>query len=334
MSAESKLTLDSFVFEDGHRLEGVQIGYRAWGELDRSQSNAILVCHGFPAHSNAAGEWWPWLIGPGKVLNTEKYFVICVSSFANLTSGSSVKSTGPASLNPCTNVPYDGTFPTLSMLDLVSAQNEVLKHLDIQRLLLAIGPSMGAAQVLTRACNFPKSVAAVAAILPFCGSDIVAELSIRAWSEPLKLEKVPTETALVQAFVAMASDAVGAGALNTQFASADEALSALLGVSQKRAAVSHPLHFIRLCDALAAARLTPPPKDEKLPPILLAPASSDRLFPPSVADNLGRQLDQFGFPIKQVLLESDRGHLAGLTDHVLRLEPAIADSLCDAKSNI
>ncbi len=125
------------------------------------------------------------MIGPGKVLDTNRFYIICVSAFSNLDASDAVKSTGPASSNPATGQPYGAAFPKLTMNDLVHAQNAILASLDVTRLALTIGPSMGATQVLTRACQMPASMDAGVAILPFCGGDVLAELTIRFWAQTL-----------------------------------------------------------------------------------------------------------------------------------------------------
>ena len=148
--------------ESGERLGPITIAFETYGTLCEERDNAILVCHALSGDAHVAGwhkpgdkrpGWWDMLIGPGKALDTAKYFVIC----PNVIGGCS-GSTGPSSINPATGRRYALSFPMITMADMVNAQALLLDHLGIQRLLAVIGGSMGGMQVLEWAVSHPKRV--------------------------------------------------------------------------------------------------------------------------------------------------------------------------------
>ncbi len=147
--------------ECGSALGPVTLAYEAYGQLNEDKSNAILVLHALSGDAHAAGfhegdkeqGWWDDLIGPGKGLDTNKYFVIC----SNIIGGCK-GSTGPCSVNPKTGKPYGLSFPVITITDMVKAQKHLIDYLGIKKLLSVIGGSMGGMQVLQWVANFPQSV--------------------------------------------------------------------------------------------------------------------------------------------------------------------------------
>jgi homoserine O-acetyltransferase/O-succinyltransferase len=138
------------------------IAYQTYGTLNAARSNAILVCHALTGDQHVANihpvtgkaGWWDTLIGPGKPVDTDRYFVIC----ANILGGC-MGSTGPASINPATNQPYGLDFPVITIGDMVDAQVRLIDHLGIGQLFCVIGGSMGGMQVLEWASRHSKRVA-------------------------------------------------------------------------------------------------------------------------------------------------------------------------------
>jgi len=155
-----ELKLDS-----GQSLGPVTLAYEVYGKLNEEKSNAILVEHAFSGDAHAAGlhnesdkdpGWWDDLIGPGKALDTEKYFVIC----ANVIGGCK-GSTGPSSINPKTGKEYGLDFPIITIADMVKAQKHLIDYLGIKKLLCVIGGSMGGMQALQWVTSFPDKVKSV-----------------------------------------------------------------------------------------------------------------------------------------------------------------------------
>ncbi|MGD9670584.1 MAG: homoserine O-acetyltransferase [Hyphomicrobiaceae bacterium] len=137
--------------ESGQRLDEFQVAYATWGELNAEKSNAVLVCHALTGDQYVIGEnpvtrkagWWETLLGPGKPIDTNRYFVIC----ANILGGC-MGTTGPASLDPRSGRPYGLDFPVITISDMVNAQVRLIDHFGIDQLFSVIGGSMGGMQVL------------------------------------------------------------------------------------------------------------------------------------------------------------------------------------------
>ena len=159
----------------GGVLNNVEIAYETWGELSINNDNAILIFTGLSPSSHAASSetnddpgWWDFMIGPGKPIDTEKYFVVCVNSL-----GSCFGSTSPASLNKESSSIYGTNFPELSIEDIAKAGHMVLQSLQIDRAHTVIGPSMGGMTALAYALLYPNDlsnlivISAAARALPF-----------------------------------------------------------------------------------------------------------------------------------------------------------------------
>jgi homoserine O-acetyltransferase len=128
--------------EGGDSLPSITIAYSTYGTMNADKSNVVWVCHALTANSEAA-EWWVGLIGSGKVIDTEKYFIVC----ANIL-GSCYGSTGPLSINPITEAPYYSSFPLVTIRDMVKAHMLLREHLGIEKIFLLMGGSMGGYQAM------------------------------------------------------------------------------------------------------------------------------------------------------------------------------------------
>jgi homoserine O-acetyltransferase/O-succinyltransferase len=157
-----------FVLEGGGQLRDVTLAYETWGTLDEDATNAVLVCHALTGDAHVAGRmghghptsgWWDDLVGPGRAIDTDRYFVVCVNVL-----GGCQGSTGPASVDPDTGRPYGSTFPVVTIRDMVRTQAAVADHLGIERWLAVVGGSMGGMQVLEWAAMFPPRVRAIVPI--------------------------------------------------------------------------------------------------------------------------------------------------------------------------
>ncbi len=152
---------EDVVLEHGDRLSGVCVAYETYGKLNKEKSNAILICHALSGDAHAAGwhrgeekpGWWDIVIGPGKALDTDKYFVICSNVL-----GGCKGSTGPSSLNPATGKPYGLDFPVITVKDMVDVQRSLLCHLGIVKIFAVVGGSFGGMQVLQWAVSYPEMV--------------------------------------------------------------------------------------------------------------------------------------------------------------------------------
>ncbi len=144
--------------ESGKILENITIAYETYGELNSKKNNAILICHALTGDAHAAGwhkgdkkpGWWEIIIGPGKVLDTEKYFIICSNVL-----GGCKGTTGPNSINPETGHPYGLDFPVITIKDMVNVQKKLIDFFEISQLYAIIGGSMGGMQVLQWLVTYP-----------------------------------------------------------------------------------------------------------------------------------------------------------------------------------
>ncbi|MDA3832695.1 MAG: homoserine O-acetyltransferase [Spirochaetales bacterium] len=154
---------DRMPLESGASLSPVTLAYETYGSLNASGDNAVLICHALSGDSHVAGfyhsddpkpGWWDFMVGPGKGIDTDKYFVICSNIL-----GSCRGSTGPCMYNPDTIEPYGIDFPVITIGDMVTAQKMLLDHLGVKKLTAVIGGSVGGMQVLEWAVRYPEMVA-------------------------------------------------------------------------------------------------------------------------------------------------------------------------------
>lgn len=158
---------EELILDSGKSLDKVEIAYQTYGKLNSDKSNAILVCHAltgdqFPAEKNPITKkkgWWDLMIGPGKTVDTKKYFVICSNVL-----GGCVGTTGPNDINSKTNKIYGIDFPTITIQDMVKVQKILIDELKIEKLLSVIGGSMGSMQVLQWAASYPESLRSIISI--------------------------------------------------------------------------------------------------------------------------------------------------------------------------
>ena len=147
--------------DGGGLIAPLTIGYETYGTLNAARSNAILLCHALTGDQYAASThpitgksgWWDVMVGPGKPIDTDRYFVICTNVV-----GGCMGTTGPASINPATGHPYGLDFPVVTIRDMVRAQAMLIDHLGIDMLFCVAGGSMGAMQVLQWAASYPERV--------------------------------------------------------------------------------------------------------------------------------------------------------------------------------
>lgn len=161
---EQSITFPSGIkLDSGRILSPITLAYETYGKLNENATNAILVEHAWTGSAHLAGKqhekdtkpgWWDAIVGPGRLLDTDRYFVICSNVI-----GSCFGSTGPASINPKTGKRYNLSFPVITVRDMVRAQKLLIDALGIRRLLTVMGGSMGGMQVLEWATQHPDSIA-------------------------------------------------------------------------------------------------------------------------------------------------------------------------------
>ncbi len=158
--AKTWVSTEPLNLENGDRLEQITVCYETWGRLDEAGSNAVLICHALSGDSHVARHdekdaqgWWEIVVGPGKPIDTDRYFVICSNVL-----GGCRGTTGPNFANPKTGQPYGADFPVITVRDMVEVQRGLVRHLGISRLRAVIGGSLGGLQVLMWAIRYPEAV--------------------------------------------------------------------------------------------------------------------------------------------------------------------------------
>jgi homoserine O-acetyltransferase/O-succinyltransferase len=184
VSAIKTLALDgALALAGGRTLQGVEVAYETYGRLDADGANAVLVCHALSGDSHVAGVrpgedaetarpgWWDTMVGPGKAIDTDRFYVVC----SNVLGGCS-GTTGPASIDPATGRPYGMRFPLVTIEDMVDVQARLLDALGVNRLAATVGGSMGGMQALAWATRYPDRVTTVIAdaTTPRLGAQAIA----------------------------------------------------------------------------------------------------------------------------------------------------------------
>lgn len=163
------LVLDRrFALDGGQVLDGVEVAFETWGTLDSTASNAVLLCHAWTGDSHVSGGagpghptpgWWESVVGPGRFIDTDRWFVVCSNVL-----GGCQGTTGPSSLHPEDGRPYGSRFPVITIRDMVRLQARLADHLGVTAWHSIIGGSMGGMQVLEWAATYPERVRSIVPI--------------------------------------------------------------------------------------------------------------------------------------------------------------------------
>lgn len=188
--------LENFTTFNGATLPEVNVGWESYGQLNQDKSNVVLITHHFSGTSHAAGKYnvndaqvgyWDSIIGPGKAIDTNKYFVISVDTLANLNAfDPNVITTGPASINPKTNQAYGLTFPVVTIRDFVNVQRALLTSLGITKLHAVVGASMGSMQAIEWASAYPEQVERMISVIGVGNTDAWTVASLEHWARPIR----------------------------------------------------------------------------------------------------------------------------------------------------
>lgn len=327
---KEEFKLKSYETVSGSVLPDVVVGYETYGTLNSDKSNVILITHFFSGSSHAAGKYadtdaapgyWDSIIGPGKPLDTNKYFIISVDTLVNIgVKDPTVKTTGPASVNPRTKKPYGMTFPEVRVTDHVRVQKKLLESLGIQKLYAVAGASSGAAQAMEWGALYPNDVPRVLAVIgpglklpPY----IVALLN--RWIAPIMLDqnwnkgnyygkKKGPDAGLVESLklITLSSVYFDWGPQN-----AKEIENAFEERARARAAKVDANSVIYTARAIQTFNVEEKAKDIKAD-VLFIPAEKDMIFPVEVSENAAKILCDLGKNAEVVILKGRGGHLDGL----------------------
>ena len=302
----------------GETLPELAVAFETYGRLNDAGDNAILLCHGYTSNPHAAGDkagWWDVLIGPGKAIDTDRYFVVCANML-----GSAYASTGPGSINPATGMPYGPDFPVFSTEDILASQKRLIDHLEIGQLAAVIGFSYGGFMTYLWGVTHPERMRALVPVATGISGSArrIDTGALRArfatcpgWNGghyyadaeasgvPTLLKEIRAETLTRYGFMAFLGDTVTDPNRRRQIL--DERASTWAGEFDANA-------LIALRDAAnrfdVGARL-----DAIKAPLLYVLSRSDALFPPSLAPSIMAGLEDAGVDASYFEIDSDYGHM-------------------------
>jgi homoserine O-acetyltransferase len=345
-------SMPSYTTVGGQTIKDVRVGWESYGQLNAARDNVIIVPHFFSGNSHAAGKYkesdaaagyWDSIIGPGKAIDTSKYFVVSVDSLVNLSpKDPNVTTTGPASVNPDTGKPYGMSFPIVTIADFVRVQKALLDSLGVTRVHAAVGASTGSMQALEWAALYPDFVQRVVPVIGIGEANAWTIGRLHLWAEPILLDpnwnggdyygKTEPTAGLALALKLVTLDAQHWRWADKAFGRkwADAAKDPAKAFENKfqiqqvldtagaaRAKTSDANHFLYLVKAnhLFVTGQTAS-LEEGLAKIkakaLFLPAKGDLLLAPDVARQSVDILKKQGKPAELIEIEGDRGHLDGL----------------------
>jgi homoserine O-acetyltransferase/O-succinyltransferase len=345
-------SMPSYTTVNGQTIRNVRVGYEAYGTPSADKDNVILVAHFFSGNSHAAGKYkstdaapgyWDNLIGAGKPIDTDKFFVISTDSLVNLNvKDPNTVTTGPASVNPDTGKPYGMSFPIVTIRDFVNVQKALLDSLGIKKLRAVMGASMGAMQSFEWAAAYPQMVERIVPVVGSAEADAFTVGWMNIWGAPIMLDpkwskgdyygkdepidglalalKIVTLHARHYGWAAKTFDRKWA-ALDRDPAkgwgnlfSIEEALDK---IAAARAKVSDANSFLYLEKAIQLfvtghkGSMEDGLKDVQAK-VLLIPSQSDLLLAPEYSKQAREILKKQGKPVGYVEIEGDGGHVEGV----------------------
>lgn len=327
---KKEFKLPSYTTVDGATITDLVVGYESYGTLKEDKSNVILITHFFSGSSHAAGKYeagdalpgyWDSIIGSGKPLDTDKYFIIAVDTLVNIgTKDPYVRTTGPASINPKTKKPYGMKFPHVKVTDFVRVQKLLLESLGITKLVAVAGASSGAAQAMEWASLYPDEVPkAIAVIGPGLKLPPYIVALLNRWTAPIMLDanwnsgdyygkKKTPEKGLIESLKLITLSSVY---FDWGPQSAAEIEKAFDERAKARASKVDANSVIYTARAIQTFNVEEKAKDIKAE-VLFIPAEKDMIFPVEISENAAKSLCDLGKVAEVVVLKGRGGHLDGL----------------------
>jgi homoserine O-acetyltransferase/O-succinyltransferase len=340
-------TLPQYTTAGGKTIKNVRIGYETYGKLNASGDNAVFVAHFFSGTSHAAGRYnadektagyWDAIIGPGKAIDTERYFVVSADTLANLNVKSpTVGTAGPATIDPDTGKPYGSSFPVVSMKDSVRVHKALVDALGVKQLVAVAGASGGSIQAMEWAAEYPGVVQRVVHVIG-PGLDIHPYVIglLDLWMMPIKLDpnwkggdyfggaepaegvaqslKTITLTALhfgwaekVHGYKWAADGKNPHDAMTNLFAIEDS----LYKTGVARASATDAAHLVWMAKANQLYNLEKQQARIRAK-VLFLPAKTDMIFPPELSRRWADKLKAQGNYVELYEIDGTSGHLDGL----------------------
>jgi homoserine O-acetyltransferase len=340
-------TLPQYTTAAGKTIKNVRVGYETYGKLNAAGDNAVFVAHFFSGTSHAAGRYkadektagyWDAIIGPGKAIDTDKYFVVSADTLVNLNVKSAMVGTvGPATTNPDTGKPYGSSFPVVSMKDSVRVHKALIDSLKITKLRAVAGASGGSIQAMEWGTEYPDLVERVIHVIgPGLEIQPYTLGMIDVWSMPIRLDPnwkggdyyggaEPAEglaqalkvVTLTTVHFAWAEKLHGykwadegknpADSMANLFSIED----ALTKSGRARAGANDAGHFVWMARANALYNVDKDAKRIKAK-VLFLPATTDLLFPPEFSRKAADKLRAQGNHVELYEIEGTSGHLDGI----------------------
>jgi homoserine O-acetyltransferase len=340
-------TLPQYTTAGGKTIKNVRVGYETYGKLNAAGDNAVFIAHFFSGTSHAAGRYkpdekaagyWDAIIGPGKAIDTDKYFVVSADTLVNLNVKSPMVGTvGPATVNPDTGKPYGSSFPVVSMKDSVRVHKALVDSLGIKRLKGVAGASGGSVQAMEWGAEYPELVERVIHVIG-PGLDIhpyvIGLLDI--WMMPIRMDpnwkggdyfggpepsegvaqalKTVTLTALHFGWAEKVHGYKWAGegrnpgdAMGNLFMIEDS----LYKTGVARAGATDAAHFVWMAKANQLYNLEKEQSRIKAK-VLFLPAKTDMIFPPELSRRWADKLKAQGNHVELYEIEGTSGHLDGI----------------------
>jgi len=340
-------TLPQYTTMGGKPIKNVRVGYETYGKLNAAGDNAVFIPHFFSGTSHAAGRYkadektagyWDAIIGPGKAIDTDKYFVVSADALVNLNvKNPMVGTAGPATINPDTGKPYGSSFPVVSMRDFVRVHKALVDSLGVKKLAAVAGASGGSIQAMEWATAYPEFVARVIHVIgPGLEIQPYSLGMIDVWTMPIKLDPnwkggdyyggaEPAE-GLAQALKVVTLTTVHylwaeklhgykwaeegknpADSMTNLFSIED----ALTKSGRARASANDAGHFVWTAKANSLYNLDKEASRIKAK-VLFLPAKTDLLFPPEYSRKAAEKLRAQGNHVELYEIDGTNGHLDGL----------------------
>jgi homoserine O-acetyltransferase len=318
--------IDEFKLRSGVVMRGVGIAYRTRGRLAPDGRNAVLITHGYtsgpqmiePASATGEGDWNN-IVGPGKPVDTDKFFVVCPNML-----GSSYGSTNAASIDPATGKRYAARFPELTVGDIVATQHALLKHLGVTHLVAVVGPSYGGFQAFQWAVDYPDFMSA---IVPVVTSPLAQRERSHAnvanlretfaknpnWNDGDYYDRGGVINTLVQIRTATLKN-YGIEARLRETMSEPAAIEAAIRAEASRWAESFDANSLLILGAAMGSFDVKSRFREIKVPVLYILSRTDKLFPPSLAPGVMQALKDAGVDAEYFELDSEYGHSASGKD--------------------
>jgi homoserine O-acetyltransferase/O-succinyltransferase len=340
---DQSFLIKNFRLQNGTVMPQVKIAYETYGALAAGGRNAVLITHGYTSSHHAAGRnptngnqpgWWDGLIGPGKAIDTDKLFVVSSNML-----GSSFGSTNGASINPDTGKPYGPDFPAITVRDIVTAEKALLDELGIKHLVAVAGPSYGGYQAFQWAVSYPDFMDGIIPVVTAPSSwnveKSLAELEARLTADPewnggRYYDRGGAKTVLTQLRVEMLKRNGIEAALAPRYPDWEAREAAIREQARdwaKRWDANSLVILRRGTTGYDTVKDFPQIKAK----VLYVLCRTDRLFPPSIAPKVMRDLAAAGVDARYFEIDSELGHSASGPEHakwspVLRefLDPLMA----------